>query len=154
MADSFTVKRSFDISAPADRLFPHIADFHGWAAWSPYEKRDPAMKKTHSGAGSGVGAVYEWDGNKNVGKGRMEVLEATAPSKLRIALHFMKPFKAHNTAEFTLEPRGNNTTVTWAMYGPLIFMSRVIGLFINMDKMIGRDFEAGLQNLKALAEKK
>jgi len=152
MAATFTVKRSLDIRAPAERLFPQIADFHAWAAWSPYEKRDPAMKRTYSGPASGVGAVYEWDGNKNVGQGRMQVLEAAAPSKLRLDLRFMKPFKAHNTAEFTLEPRGDSTTVTWAMYGPLTFMSRVIGLFINMDKMIGRDFEAGLQNLKALAE--
>ncbi|HTE36653.1 MAG TPA: SRPBCC family protein [Reyranella sp.] len=153
MPASFTVKRSLDIRAPADRLFPQIADFNAWPAWSPYEKRDPAMKRRFSGKPSGVGAIYEWDGNRNVGQGRMEILELTQPSKMRIDLQFMKPFKAHNVAEFTLEPRGQNTNVTWAMYGPVTFMSRVMGLFINMDKMIGKDFEAGLQNLKAIAEK-
>jgi uncharacterized protein YndB with AHSA1/START domain len=153
MPATFTVQRSLDIRAPADRLYPHIADFHAWAAWSPYEKKDPAMTRRFSGAASGVGAVYEWEGNKNVGKGRMEVLEATAPSKVRIALHFMKPFEARNTAEFTFVPRGDSTTVTWAMYGPQTFMGRVMGLFINMDRMIGGDFEAGLRNLKVLAEK-
>ena len=130
-----------------------IADFNAWSAWSPYEKRDPAMKRRFSGKPSGVGAIYEWDGNRNVGQGRMEILESTPPSKVRIDLQFMKPFKAHNVAEFTLDPHGQNTTVTWAMYGPMTFMSRVMGLFINMDKMIGKDFEAGLQNLKAIAEK-
>jgi hypothetical protein len=153
MPASFTVRRSLDIRAPADRLFPHVADFNAWSAWSPYEKRDPAMKRRFSGASSGVGAVYEWDGNRNVGQGRMEILESTLPSKVRIDLQFMKPFKAHNVAEFTFDPHGENTTVTWAMHGPTTFMSRVMGLFINMDKMIGKDFEAGLQNLKAIAEK-
>src|SRR6476620_10568915 len=102
MAATFTVKRSLDIRAPAERLFPEIADFRTWAAWSPYEKRDLSMKRAYSGASSGVGAVYEWDGNKNVGKGRMEVLESAPSSKVRIDLQFLKPFKAHNTAEFTL----------------------------------------------------
>ena len=153
MPATFTVKRALEIRAPADKLYPHVADFHAWAAWSPYEKKDPAMNRRFSGAATGVGAVYEWDGNRNVGKGRMEVLEAAAPSKVRIDLHFMKPFKARNTAEFTFEPQGENTTVTWAMYGPLTLMGRVMGLFINMDRMIGNDFEAGLRNLKALAEK-
>ena len=153
MPASFTVKRSLDIRAPADRLFPQVADFNAWPAWSPYEKRDPAMKRRFSGKPSGVGAVYEWDGNRNVGQGRMEILESTPPSKVRIDLQFMKPFKAHNVAEFTFDPHGQNTTITWAMHGPTTFMSRVMGLFINMDKMIGKDFEAGLQNLKAIAEK-
>ena len=153
MPASFTVKRSLDMRAPADRLFPQIADFNAWPAWSPYEKRDPAMKRHFSGKPSGVGAIYEWDGNRNVGQGRMEILESTPPSKVRIDLQFRRPFKAHNVAEFTFDPHGQNTTVTWAMHGPMTFMSRVMGLFINMDKMIGKDFEAGLQNLKAIAEK-
>jgi len=153
MPASFTVKRSLDIRAPADRLFRQIAEFNAWSAWSPYEKRDPAMKRRFSGSPSGVGAVHEWDGNRNVGQGRMEILESTSPSKVRIDLQFIKPFKAHNVAEFTIEPGGDNTTVTWAMHGPVTFMSRVMGVFINMDKMIGKDFETGLQNLKTLAEK-
>ncbi len=153
MPASFTVKRSLGIRAPADRLFRQIADFNAWSAWSPYEKRDSAMKRRFSGKPSGVGAIYEWDGNRNVGQGRMEILEATPPSKVRIDLQFIKPFKAQNVAEFSLDPHVEGTTVTWAMYGPMTFMSRVMGLFINMDKMIGKDFEAGLQNLKTLAEK-
>jgi len=153
MPASFTVKRSLDIRAPADRLFPYIADFNAWPAWSPYEKRDPAMKRRFSGNPSGVGAVYEWDGNRNVGQGRMEILESTPSSKVRIDLQFIKPFKAHNTAEFTFKPHGQDTTVIWAMHGPVTFMSRVMGLFINMDKMIGKDFQTGLQNLKTIAEK-
>jgi hypothetical protein len=150
---SFIVERSLDIRAPADRIFPHVADFNAWFAWSPYEKRDPAMKRRFSGKPSGVGAIYEWDGNRNVGQGRMEILESTPPSKVRIDLQFIKPFKAHNVAEFTFDPHGQNTTVTWAMHGPTTFMSRVMGLFINMDKMIGKDFETGLRNLKAITEK-
>lgn len=153
MPASFTVKRSLDMRAPADRIFPHVADFNAWPAWSPYEKRDPAMRRRFSGKPSGAGAVYEWHGNRNVGQGRMEILESTPPSKVRIDLQFIKPFKAHNVAEFTFDPHGRNTTVTWSMHGPTTFMSRVMGLFINMDKMIGKDFEAGLQNLKAIAEK-
>jgi uncharacterized protein YndB with AHSA1/START domain len=151
--DSFTVKRSASIKAPPDRLFALINDFHGWGAWSPYEKKDPDMKRTFSGAGQGKGAIYEWDGNKNVGTGRMEIIEATAPSKIVIKLDFLKPFEGHNTAEFTMNPHGDNTTVTWAMYGPSSFIFKVMGMFMNMDKMIGDDFAAGLANLKALAEK-
>jgi hypothetical protein len=153
MPATFTVTRSLDIRAPADRIFPHVADFNAWRAWSPYEKRDPAMKRRLSGASSGVGAVYEWNGNRNVGQGRMELLESAPPSRLRIDLQFLKPVKAHNVAEFTFDPHGDSTTVTWAMHGPVTFLSRVMGLFMNMDKMIGKDFEAGLQNLRAIAGK-
>ena len=153
MPASFTVKRSLDIRAPTDRLFPQVADFNAWSAWSPYEKRDPAMRRRLSGKPSGVGAIYEWDGNRTVGQGRMEIVESTPPSKVRIDLQFMKPFKAHNVAEFTFEPHADITTVTWAMSGPVTIMSRVMGLFINMDKMIGKDFEAGLYNLNALVGK-
>jgi hypothetical protein len=151
--DSFTVKRSASIKAPADRLFALISDFHGWGAWSPYEKKDPDMKRTFGGAALGKGAIYQWDGNKNVGSGSMEIIEATPPSKVVIKLDFLKPFEGHNTAEFTMNPQGDNTIVTWAMYGPSSFIFKVMGLFMNMDKMIGDDFAVGLANLKALAEK-
>ena len=151
--DSFTVKRTASIKAPPDRLFALISDFHGWGAWSPYEKKDPDMKRTFSGANQGKGAIYEWDGNKNVGTGRMEIIEAPAPRQIVIKLDFLKPFEGHNTAEFTMDPQGDNTTVTWAMYGPSSFIFKVMGLFMNMDKMIGDDFAVGLANLKAVAEK-
>lgn len=151
--DTFRVQRTVTIKAPPDRIFALIDDLRGWAAWSPYEKKDPAMKRAFSGASKGKGAVYEWDGNNNVGKGRMEVIESTAPSRIAIKLDFIKPFEGHNTAEFTLVPKGDSTTVTWAMYGPSAFVMKVMGIFMNMDTMIGNDFEAGLATLKAAAEK-
>jgi len=151
--DTFRVQRSASIKAPSEKIFALINDLHAWGAWSPYEKKDPAMKRTFGGAPSGKGSVYEWDGDKNVGKGRMEIVEAAPPSKVVIKLDFIKPFEGHNTAEFTLEPKGDSTTVTWAMYGPSPLMMKVMGLFMNMDNMIGNDFAAGLANLKAVAEK-
>jgi hypothetical protein len=151
--NDFRVARSLTIKAPADRIYAQIADFKAWQAWSPYEKKDPAMKRTLSGAPSGKGAVYEWDGDKNVGTGRMEIIDASAPSKVAIKLDFLKPFEGHNTAEFTMVPAGEATNVTWAMYGPSPFMMKVMGTFMNMDKMIGDDFAVGLANLKTLVEK-
>ena len=151
--DTFRVQRATSIKAPPEKIFALIDDFHNWGSWSPYEKLDPAMKRTQSGAASGKGAVYEWQGDSKVGQGRMEITDASAPSKVVIQLDFIKPFEAHNIAEFTLEPKGDSTNVTWAMHGPAPFVTKVIGLFCNMDKMIGKDFETGLANLKALAEK-
>ncbi|MBX9945394.1 MAG: SRPBCC family protein [Reyranella sp.] len=152
--DSFRVQRSASIKAPPDKIFALINDLRAWNAWSPYEKKDPAMKRTFSGASSGKGAIYEWDGNNQVGKGRMEITETTPPGKILIKLDFIKPFEGHNTAEFTMEPKGDDTVVTWAMYGPAAFMTKLIGIFMNMDAMIGNDFAAGLANLKVVAEKK
>ena len=151
--DDFRVQRSISIKAPPEKIFPLIADLHSWAAWSPYEKRDPAMKRTFSGAASGKGAVYEWDGNSQVGAGRMEITDLQAPSKLTIKLDFIKPFEGHNTAEYTLKPDGESTSVTWAMYGPAAYVAKLMGIFVSMDKMIGTDFETGLASLKAVAEK-
>jgi hypothetical protein len=150
--DDFRVERSIAVKAPPDKVIALVGDLRGWTAWSPYEKKDPAMKRTYSGAAAGKGAIYEWDGNKDVGHGRMEILEAT-PSKVMIKLDFMTPFEAHNTAEFTARPQGDNTNVTWAMYGPSPYIAKVMQTVINMDRMIGTDFEAGLQSLKAVAEK-
>jgi hypothetical protein len=130
-----------------------INDFHQWGTWSPYEHKDPAMKRTYSGAARGSGAVYAWEGDKNVGSGRMEILEASAPSKIVIKLDFFSPFEAHNTAEFTMLPQDDATRVTWRMHGPAPFMARIMHVFINIDKMVGKDFEVGLANLKRLAEK-
>jgi len=152
---TFNVQRSAVMHAPAESIFPLISDFHQWTKWSPWENRDPALKRSYSGAESGKGAVYAWDGNKNVGSGRMEILDASSPSKITIKLDFLKPFEAHNTAEFTLVPeRGAAATnVIWVMRGPSSFMSKVMQVFMDFDKMIGRDFEAGLSNLKTLTEK-
>jgi uncharacterized protein YndB with AHSA1/START domain len=151
--DIFRVERSATIKAPPDRIFAMINDLRGWGAWSPYEKKDPDMKRTFSGPPSGKGAVYAWDGDRNVGQGRMEIVETTAPSKVVIKLDFIRPFEAHNTAEFTMQPEADATRVTWAMHGPNLFIGKVIGTFLDMDKMVGKDFEDGLVNLKALAEK-
>lgn len=152
-SDTFRVERSLAVKAPADATYPQVADFHRWTAWSPYEGRDPAMKRTFGGTAQGKGATYAWDGNNNVGAGHMEILEANAQWKLRIKLDFERPFEGHNTAEFAFVPQGDATLVTWAMYGPAPFMSKVMQVFINMDSMIGKDFEAGLASLKKLAEK-
>ena len=150
--DTFRVQRATSIKAPPEKIFPLIADFHGWGAWSPYEKLDPAMKRTYSGATNGKGAVYEWDSDGKAGKGRMEITDAPTPSKVTIKLDFLKPFESHNTAEFKLEPRGDTTELTWAMYGPNLFIGKVMSIFFDMDKMIGKDFEAGLAALKTVSE--
>ena len=152
-SDAFRVERTASIKAPPEKIFALINDLHGWGAWSPYEKKDPAMKRTFSGAASGKGAIYEWDGNKNVGKGRMEITETSPPSRILIKLDFISPFEGHNTAEFTMIPKNDATTVTWAMDGPAPFISKVMQVFLNLDSMIGNDFEEGLANLKTLAEK-
>jgi len=150
--DRFIVQRAASIRAPVQPLFAAIHDFHQWRKWSPWEERDPAMQRTYSGADRGKGAVYAWDGNKNVGAGRMEILEAAEPTKIVIKLDFFKPFEGHNIAEFTMLPQGDATHLTWVMHGPAPFMSKVMQVFMDMDKMIGKDFEAGLANLKTLAE--
>ena len=121
--DTFRVQRATSVKAPPDRIFPLIADFHGWSAWSPYEKLDPAMKRTFSGADKGKGAVYEWDSDGKAGKGRMEIIDASPPAKVVIKLDFISPFEGHNTAEFTMNAKGDDTNVTWAMYGPAPFIS-------------------------------
>ena len=151
--DSFRVQRTTSIKAPPEKIFPLINDFQRWGAWSPYEKKDPTMKRTLSGAPSGKGAVYEWTGNKEIGQGRMEITETAAPSRVTLKLDFSRPFEAHNIVDFTLEPRGDSTQVTWAIHGPSPFMSKAMGIVLNMDKMIGTDFEAGLADLKAISEK-
>ena len=149
----FRIERSTAVKAPPERIYPLIADFRAWAPWSPWEKKDPAMKRTFSGPDSGVGAAYGWEGDKNVGTGKMTILEATAPGKVVIKLEFLKPFEATNTAEFTLTPQGDSTAIAWAMYGKSNFLSKLVCVFMSMEKMVGPDFESGLAGLKELAEK-
>lgn len=151
--DTFHVQRSASIKAPPEKIFALINDLHSWGAWSPWETKDPAMKRTHGGAPNGKGAVYEWDGNNEVGKGRMEITESTPPTKVAIKLDFIKPIEGHNIAEFTLEPARESTNVTWTMDGPAPFISKLMQVFISMDKMIGSEFEVGLANMKTAAEK-
>lgn len=151
--DSFRIERSANIKAPPEKIFPHLADLRAHGAWSPWEKKDPAMKRAFSGTASGKGQVYEWDGNSEIGKGRIEIADIAAPAKVAMNLHFIKPFEAQSRADFTLKPNGDGTTVTWAMYGPQPFVGKVMGLFIDCDKMVGKEFETGLASLKAIAEK-
>ncbi|MFJ3052687.1 MULTISPECIES: SRPBCC family protein [Pseudomonas nitroreducens/multiresinivorans group] len=150
---TFRVERSLRIQAPPERVQGYIEDFHQWRQWSPYEKLDPDMQRTFSGAEKGRGAVYAWAGNSKAGAGRMEIVENDPGSRTTLALEFLKPFKASNTAEFTLVPRDGGTEVTWAMFGPVPFVAKIMHLFIDVDSMVGKDFEAGLANLKVLAEK-
>ncbi|HZF20216.1 MAG TPA: SRPBCC family protein [Burkholderiales bacterium] len=151
--DTFRVQRAASIKAPPEKVFALLNDFQRWEAWSPWEKKDPAMKRTFSVVTSGKGAQYAWEGNKEVGQGRMEIAESVPPSKVAIKLDFVKPFEAHNTVEFTLDPKGDATNLTWAMLGDTPYLAKIIHVFIDMDKMVGKDFETGLANLKTLAEK-
>ena len=151
--NTFSVERAISVKAPPEKIFPLINDFHQWVSWSPYENKDPAMKRSYSGAESGRGAVYGWEGNSNVGAGRMEILDASVPSKILIKLDFFKPFEGHNTAEFTMLPQGDATKLNWEMRGPAPFISKLMQVFMNLDHMIGKDFEVGLANLKKLTEK-
>jgi len=150
--DTFRVERSVTVNAAPEKIFPLINDFRAWREWSPYEDRDPDLKRTYSQPSSGKGAVYSWDGNNSIGAGRMEILDAPAPSKVLVKLDFLRPFEASNTAEFAMTPSGNGTKVTWAMVGENFYIGKVIGVFMDMDKMVGGDFEAGLQKLKTRAE--
>jgi hypothetical protein len=148
----FRVTRSAAISAPAAVVFAQVNDFHKWGAWSPWEKIDPALQRTFEGPSAGTGAIYRWVGNKNVGEGGMTITESRPGELIRIKLEFLKPFKATHTAEFTFKPEGNQTVVTWSMFGKNNFMAKAIHMFINMDNMIGGQFEKGLADMKSVAE--
>ena len=150
--DTFRVQRSERINASPEKILPLINDFHQWGVWSPYEKLDPAMKRTYGGTPAGKGAVYEWNGNSKAGAGRMEIIEAGAAGTV-IQLDFTQPLVAHNVARFTAQPQGDATLLSWSMEGPAPYIQKVLGLFLNMDRMIGGEFELGLSNLKAVAEK-
>lgn len=150
--DSFRIERSATIKASPEKISAYLTDFKQWTAWSSWEEKDPAMQRTFSGASSGKGAIYGWEGNKNVGTGRMEILDVQ-PQKVTVKLDFLAPFEAHNTAEYTMQPEGDSTKVTWAMFGPANYMSKVMTTVMSMEKMVGPDFEAGLAKLKVAAEK-
>ena len=140
------------MSAPAPAVFAQVNDFHKWEAWNPWGKIDPAMKQTYEGAPAGIGAIYTWVGNKNVGEGRMTLTESRPSDLIKIKLEFFKPFAGTNIAEFTFMPAGNQTAVTWSMAGKNNFMAKAIHLFMNMDKMIGGQFETGLKQMKSIVE--
>ena len=150
--DDFCVTRSASMAAPPAAVFEQVNDFHKWDNWSPWAKLDPNCKNTFDGASAGKGAKFAWDGNSKVGAGRMTVLESQPPELIRINLEFLRPFKATNTAEFGFKPEGKGTAVTWNMFGKNNFMAKAFGLFVNCDKMIGRDFEKGLAQMKSVVE--
>jgi uncharacterized protein YndB with AHSA1/START domain len=148
----FRVTRSTTVAAPPAAVFAQVNDFHRWEAWNPWGKIDPAMKQTYQGAPAGTGAIYTWTANKEVGEGLMTLTESRPNDLISIKLEFFKPFAATNTAEFTFKPEGNQTLVTWSMRGDNNFMAKAIHLFINMDKMVGGQFEEGLASMKSVVE--
>jgi hypothetical protein len=150
--DVFRVTRSTSIKAPPEKIQAELADFHGWQAWSPWEKMDPSMKRTFGGAEKGKGATYAWEGNGNVGQGRMQITESS-PQKVALNLDFVKPFEAHNKVDFSIAPQGDTTQVTWSMVGPVPYFAKIMHVFVDMDRMVGSQFESGLANLKAVTEK-
>jgi uncharacterized protein YndB with AHSA1/START domain len=150
--ETFSVVRSTVINAPAERIFALINDFHLWASWSPFEKLDPAMNKTFSGPTSGAGASYAWTGNKKAGAGSMTISGDTPSSEVNIAMAFLKPFKSQSSVQFLIEPSGAAHQVTWTMSGKNQLASKVMSVFVSMDKMIGKDFAEGLANLKREVE--
>ncbi len=151
--DTFTVTRSITIKAPPEKIIPLVNDFRNWKSWSPWENLDPNMQRTFSGAASGTGAVYAWQGNSDVGKGRMEITGQELPFKVTVKLEFIEPIASTNITDFALGPKGELTTVNWTMNGPMMFITKIMGVFTSMDKMIGKDFEKGLAQMKAVAEK-
>ena len=150
---TYTVERSRIISAPPDRVYPLIVDFHQWPRWSPWEDADPELHRAYSGNGEGVGAVYAWSGNRKAGAGRMEIVEVEENRRVEIALDFQKPFKSTSKILFTLEPVDAGTGVTWTMTGKKTLTTKVMGIFKSMDSLVGPDFEKGLARLKATTEK-
>ena len=151
--NSFRVARSVSVNAPAEKIFPLLNDLRAQGAWSPWEKKDPGMKRSFSGPAQGVGSRYAWDGNREIGAGSLEITQSAAPTKVVMNLDFLRPMQGRNVAAFDLLPNGPVTEVTWSISGPMPFSSKVMSVFCSMDRMIGKDFEAGLKDLKALAEK-
>jgi hypothetical protein len=150
----YRVERTATIAAPAPVVFAQVNDFHNWEAWSPWAKIDPAMKQTYEGAAAGTGAIYRWAGNTEVGEGRMTISESRPGDLIRVSLEFLKPFASTATAEFTFKPQGDQTVVTWSMTGGRNFMAKAVHLVLNIDRLIGEQFEKGLAQMKAVAEAK
>lgn len=150
--DAFRYERSAVIAAPPEKIIAIITDFHRNGEWSPWEKLDPAMKRTYSGAASGVGAIYEWDGNDDVGAGRQEIV-SVEPNRVQMKVAFLRPMQANNNIDFDLAPEGDATKVTWSLNGENPLIAKVFSLFMDIDGMVGKDFETGLASLKAAAEK-
>jgi len=151
--DMYTVERSTTIDAPPARIYAQVANFHRWRAWSPWEGLDPDLRRTYTGPDTGSGATYAWAGNRKAGEGRMEITEASEPTRVSIDLQFLKPFKARNETVFDIRPDGSGARVTWAMTGRRTLVTKIMGVFKSMDAMVGPDFERGLASLKATVER-
>lgn len=151
--NTFHVQRSIKINAPQEKVFALINDFHHWSNWAPQDKEDPDMSRTYSGTPSGMGAVSEWRSSGSAGKGRMSIIESIPPHAVSVQVDFVKPFAAHNINEFTLNPEGSSTNVTWAMHGTNLYVMKLMSIFVNMDRVMGKHFEDGLDNLKTVAER-
>jgi len=151
--EDFKITRVASMNASPDKVFEQVNDFHKWDAWSPWAKLDPAMKTTYSGAASGTGSSYSWVGNDKVGEGRMTIADSHPSEHIKIDLEFIKPFAAKNVTDFAFKPDGDKTTVTWTMTGKNNFMAKAFNLVMNMDKLVGGDFEKGLGQLKTVVEK-
>jgi hypothetical protein len=151
--DNFHIQRSAHMAAKAETIFAYLSDFHKAQLWSPYEKKDPAMQRTFSGAASGKGSVYEFAGNREVGKGRLEIVETQEPTRVVLTLEMLAPIKAHNLVTYSIRPDAEGSEVSWTMDGDCNFFSKLMGIFFNLDQMIGTDFSVGLANLKTLVEK-
>jgi hypothetical protein len=150
--DAFRVERRLRIAASAEQLWPLVGELRGFNRWNPYERKDPLIKGQYAGTASGIGSRYAWESGK-VGTGSLEITGQQPGRAVQMNLDFVKPFEAHNQAEFTLQPTPDGATeVSWRMHGPANFMSKMMGVFMDMDKMVGRDFEDGLQNLRHIAE--
>ena len=150
--EDFKITRAATFNAPPEKVFEQVNDFHKWDTWSPWAKIDPAMKTTYSGASTGVGSSYSWIGNDEVGEGKMLITQSHPNDHIAIDLEFIKPFAAKNVTEFTFKPNGEKTDVTWSMTGKNNFMLKAFGLMMNMDKMVGGDFEKGLAQMKTVVE--
>ncbi|MFZ0478668.1 MAG: SRPBCC family protein [Terriglobales bacterium] len=151
--NTFSIQRSRSIQAPPEKIFALINDFHNWSQWAPQDKEDSTMKRAFSGAKNGAGAVSDWESSGSAGKGRMTITESVPSKKVSVKVDFVRPFEAHNVNEFTLESGGTSTIVTWSMHGTNLYMMKLMSIFVNMDRMAGKHFEDGLDNLKAIAEK-
>jgi uncharacterized protein YndB with AHSA1/START domain len=150
---TFHVQRSITIKSPPEKVFALINDFHNWSGWAPQDKEDPTMRRTYSGTASGKGSVSEWNSTGNAGKGRMAIIESVPSKMISIKVDFVKPFQAHNLNEFTLEPDGALTKITWTMRGSNLYVMKIMSIFVNMDSVVGKHFESGLNNLKTVAER-
>jgi hypothetical protein len=151
--NDFRVQRSASIKAPPEKIFPHINDLHAFNSWNPFNKKDPNIKGSYSGAASGPGSAYAFEGNKDVGRGRIEITDSRPASEVRMNLHILAPMEGRNVVEFTLHPKGDSTSVSWAIQGPMPYLSKVFSLFCDMDAMIGKEFENGLADLKTIVER-